>query len=1097
MKTKPFFYIILIFLFSCGGEATGSYTEEGNSLFAKIHSSQSNIHFTNTVEENNYFNFLNYSYIYNGGGVAVGDINNDDLVDIYFTSNQQSNKLYLNIGGFVFDDITTAAHVGDEVEGWTTGVSMIDINNDGYLDIYVCKSGLFNDPKLRANKLFINQQDNTFKEEAEKYGLADSGFSTQAYFFDFDKDGDLDMYLVNHRPDFQNNTVIDLDFQKKIFIDGSDRLFRNDNNHFVNISEQAGVLSKTWGLSASIGDFNNDDWPDIYVTNDFLEPDFLYINNQDGTFTDRLQENFNHISSNSMGSDFADINNDLYSDLLVLDMSPEDHIRSKNNMPSMSTENFNLIVNSGYHYQYMQNTLQLNNGNNTFSEIALMTGLAKTDWSWSPLIADFDNDGWKDVFVTNGILHELNNQDFRTKIKARIASKQKMDLEEAISMMPSKKTANYIYKNNRDLTFTNNIERWGLEEVTYSNGAAYADLDNDGDLDLIINNMDDEAGIYKNNAQQNYIQIKLQAIPLNHFAIGTEVIVKSGNLQQSQSLYPNRGYQSSVDYKLTFGLSEQPVVDSIIIKWPNGENSILTNQKANQLIEIDFTKMLKKQLSKPVGYPDLQEVAALDIGIDYQHKENVFDDFQEQILLPHSQSKNGPFITTADVNNDGLIDFFIGGALNQAGELYVQQNDGKFKKQTTNTFIKDKKYEDLGALFFDADNDADQDLYIVSGGAEFPQGSDQYQDRLYTNDGLGNFTKAENTLPKMLSSGQVVIANDVDGDGDMDIFVGGRIIPDKYPYSPKSYLLINEKGVFKHQKQGEDFEEMGLISDAVFSDFDNDGDQDLLAVGEWTSIQVFENKEGRFTKLDIPILKATNGLWFSIAQKDIDNDGDIDYFVGNLGLNAKFKAKFHPFQIFCDDFDQNGTYDVILTNNYKGTLVPLRGKECTSQQIPTINNKFKTYNDFARADLDEILGAEHLKKALHLSADIFYSVYLENKGDGDFNVIKLPNELQIAPIFGFEFMDINKNGKDEIISIGNLYSTEVETVRYDASYGNVLSFIDTRYYSVKTPKFRVFPFQQSGFSVKGDAKNIKIINMGQDRELIFILKNNEKITIYQ
>ena len=1090
MNTKPFFYIILIFFLSCNNEGTkNDSTKETDTLFTRVLSKHSNIHFVNTVEENNYFNFLNYSYIYNGGGVAVGDINNDGLVDLYFTSNQQANKLYLNKAGFVFDDITTAAHVGDQMEGWTTGVSMIDINNDGYLDIYVCKSGLFNDPKVRANKLFINQHDNTFKEEAEKYGLADAGFSTQAYFFDFDKDGDLDMYLVNHRPDFQNNTVIDLEFQKKIFIDGSDRLFRNDNNRYVNISEKAGVLNKTWGLSASIGDFNNDNWPDIYVTNDFLEPDFLYINNQDGTFTDQLQEHFNHISANSMGSDFADINNDLYPDLLVVDMSPEDHIRSKNNMPSMSTENFNLMVNSGYHYQYMQNTLQLNNGNKTYSEIALLAGLAKTDWSWSPLVADFDNDGWKDVFVTNGILHELNNQDFRTKIKAKIARKQKMDLEEAINMMPSEKTANYMYKNNRDLTFTNNIDRWGLEKATYSNGAAYADLDNDGDLDLIINNMDDEAGIYRNNAQQNYIQIKLLEVPLNHFAIGTEVIVKSGSLQQSQRLYPNRGYQSSVDYKLTFGLKNQAIVDSIIIKWPNGDNSLLTEQKINQLIEVDFTKIPKKQLSNPVNHPYLQEVAALDIGIDYQHKENDFDDFQQQILLPHSQSKNGPFIATGDVNKDGLTDFFVGGAMNQAGELYLQKNNGTFQKQTTNTFTKDKKYEDLGVLFFDADNDGDQDLYVVSGGAEFPEGSDQYQDRLYINDGLGHFEKAKNALPKIGTSSQLVIANDVDNDGDQDLFVGGRIIPDKYPYSPKSYLLINEKGVFKHQKQGEGFEEMGLINDAIFSDFDNDGDQDLLAVGEWTSIQFFENQDGHFTKQNIFGLGASNGLWCSIAQKDIDKDGDMDYFVGNLGLNAKFKAKSQPFQIFCDDFDQNGTYDVILTNHYKGTLVPLRGRECTSQQIPSINNKFKTYNDFARADLDEILGAEHLNKALHLSADMFHSVYLENKGDGRFEMIRLPNELQIAPIFGFEFMDINKDGQDEIISIGNLYSTEVETVRYDASYGNVLSFSDAQ--------FKVLPFQQSGFSVKGDAKNIKIINTGQDRKLIFILKNNEKITIFQ
>ena len=551
------------------------------------------------------------------------------MVDIYFTSNQETNKLYLNQGNFKFKDITDSSEVGDQVEGWTTGVTMIDINTDGWLDIYVCKSGLFNDPKMRANKLFVNQQDGTFKQEAEKYGLADPAFSTQAYFFDIDNDDDLDMYLVNHRPDFNNNTKIDLEFQKKIFRDGSDQLYRNDNGKFTNISEQAGILNKTWGLSASIGDFNNDGWQDMYVTNDFLEPDFLYINNQDGTFTDQLKEYVNHISSNSMGSDFADINNDLHSDLLVLDMTPQDHIRSKSNMPSMSTESFNQIVDAGYHYQYMQNTLQLNNSNSTYSEIALLAGIAKTDWSWAPLIADFDNDGWKDIFITNGVLHELNNQDFRNNIKNKIARKEKMDLDEAINMMPSEKLSNYIYKNNGDLTFEKKINEWGFDSKTYSSGTSYADLDNDGDLDLIVNNMEDEAGLYQNNSTQNYIQIQLKGTSKNPLGIGAKIVVQTKNFSQSQEVNLSRGFQSSIDPKLTFGVGKTESIYAVEVFWPDGLLSEITHVKPNQLLTIDYQSATKPNFEEAVIKPYFKEQNSEDLGITYQHQENEFDDFSK------------------------------------------------------------------------------------------------------------------------------------------------------------------------------------------------------------------------------------------------------------------------------------------------------------------------------------------------------------------------------------------------------------------------------------------------------------------------------------
>ena len=1083
--------LIITILVSCTTDKKiNSISNQETQQFTKIHTSHSNIDFKNTVKENNYFNFLNYSYIYNGGGVAVGDINGDGLVDVYFTSNQQSNKLYLNKGNFIFEDITKNAKVGDEVEGWTTGVTMVDINNDGFLDIYVCKSGLFNDKKVRANKLFVNQKDTTFKEEAELYGIADPAFSTQAYFFDMDNDGDLDMYLVNHRPDFNNNTVINLEFQKKIFRDGSDQLYRNDNGKFKNISEQAGILNKAWGLSASVGDFNNDGWQDIYVSNDFLEPDFLYINNQNGTFSEQLQEKFNHISSNSMGSDFADINNDLHPDLLVLDMTPEDHIRSKSNMPSMSTENFDRIVKAGYHYQYMQNTLQLNNGNGTFSEIAQLSGIAKTDWSWAPLIADFDNDGLKDVFVTNGILHELNNQDFRNRIKNKISNKEKMDLTEAVKMMPSEKLSNYIFKNNGDLTFKSKGKDWGLDALTYSNGAVYADLDNDGDLDLLINNIEDKAGVYKNNSTQNYLQIQLLGTEKNILGIGAKVIVQTSNFSQSQIVNLTRGFQSSIDPKLTFGIGNATSIDSVKVIWPNGKYSELTSIKPNQLITIGYSTAKNKVPEKIESKPYLKEISPASIGIGYKHQENDFDDFKKQILLPHSESKNGPFITTADVNSDGLEDFFIGGAKDQTGELYIQKTNGTFKKSSLKTFTKDRKYEDLGVLFFDVDNDNDQDLYIVSGGAEHPNQSKMYQDRLYLNDGQGNFNKSENSLPEMRTSGQVIIADDVDNDGDLDIFVGGRIIPDQYPYSPKSYLLINDSGTFKKSNTSSDLNEIGLITSAIFTDYDKDGDNDLIAVGEWTKIQIFENNNGQFSKLEIPALEKTAGLWFSIAQNDMDGDGDLDYFIGNLGLNSKFKAKKEkPFKIYCDDFDGNGTYDIILAKEYKGALVPLRGKECTSQQMPFVNQKFETFKSFAEADLGDILGENNLESALQLQADLFYSVYLENKGNGNFSVVKLPNQTQISPILSFEFVDLNKDGTEEIICFGNLYHTEVETVRYDASFGSVMRFN-------KNHNFSTLPYKLTGLNVKGDSKNSVQLKL-KDKNFILITNNNDNPKLFQ
>ncbi len=1058
--------------------------KSGNKTqFSLIPANQSAIHFNNKVEETKALNFLNFSNIYNGGGVATADFNNDGLVDIFFVANQVSNKLYLNKGDFKFEDVTPVSGLED-AEGWSTGVSVVDINNDGWLDLYVCKSGEIENNALRENKLYINQKNNTFKEEAKKWKVNDPGFSTQAYFFDYDKDGDLDMYLVNHRIDFENTSRLNMRIERAFNRLNSDIFYRNDGDTFTEITHEVGLVNKAWGLSASIGDFNNDNWPDVYVCNDFLTPDMLYINNKNGTFTNQILDRMNHISFSSMGSDYADINNDLLPDLLVLEMAAEDHIRSKENMATMSTGNFKALVKNEYHHQYMVNTLQLNNGDGQFSEIAQLSGLAKTDWSWAPLVVDFDNDGFKDVFITNGILKDMANQDFRVEMTKRFAQKNKPDFKEVIDMLPSNKIANYSFKNNGDQTFSNTSEKWGFNVGTQSNGVAYADFDNDGDLDLVINNINDKAQVYQNNDSNNFIQIKLEGNLKNTLAIGSKVTINVAGEKQYQELYLSRGFLSSVENIIHFGIGKASVVDEILIEWPNQKITKLAQIEANQIIEVDQTNSSSLNTNKPKDKTLLSSISLWKKGIKYKHKELDFDDFKNQILLPHSQSRNGPFIDKADVNGDGLEDFFVGGAAGQSGELYMQTETGDFKKQEADIWIMDKSFEDLGVLFFDADNDQDQDLYVVSGSSEFPENSILFQDRLYINNGNGVFERRTNALPVINSSGQCVKASDIDNDGDLDLFVGGRVIPDKYPFAPKSYILINEKGTFKNKTNqiAPSLENIGMVTDATFSDYDNDGDDDLIIVGEWMPITLFENKDGEFQHKKNESLENTKGLWFSVAAHDIDDDGDMDYFAGNLGLNAKFKVNAKKeFHIFCDDFDNSGTYDIILSSNYNGNLVPSRGRECSSQQMPFVKDKFPSYKAFAEASLVDVYGEDNLDSALHHEAETLESTFIENLGNGEFKLKKLLNAVQISPIMDFEFIDIDNDNSKDIFIVGNHYNAEVETVRYDASYGAVLSYSDGAFI-LNDPKI-------TGFINKGNAKNITVVDTKSGKTLL--IANND------
>ena len=1082
---KPHILIKLVFnlflfslLFSCEKKAE----EQSSSLFSLLDNTHTNIHFSNNVKENLYFNFINYSYIYNGAGVAVGDINNDGLEDLYFTSNQNSNKLYLNKGDFEFEDITEKALVIDN-KGWTTGVTMIDINNDGWLDIYVCKSGSLESHDLRKNKLYINQHNNTFKESAGDYGLDHFGFSVQAYFFDYDNDQDLDMYLVNHRQDFQNNTNIDPLIQQQKETYNSDQLFRNDNNHFTNVTIEAGTENKAWGLSASIGDFNNDNLTDIYVANDFLEPDFLYINQGDGTFKDKILKHFNHISANSMGSDYADINNDLKPDLITLDMMAEDHIRSKENMASMSTENFNSLVKIGYHHQYMSNMLHLNNDNGTYSEIAQLAGIAKTDWSWAPLIADFDNDGFNDLFVTNGIEHDLSNQDFRNQMKTNIRNRKKVSLDQAINMMPSNKLGNYIFKNNKNLTFNNSTLEWGFNEKVNSTGAVYADLDNDGDLDIVVNNQSDEAHIYKNNSSNNNITISLEGTEHNKNGIGSQVSLYAKDLHQSKTLFVSRGYQSSVTNRLHFGLEKLTVIDSLVVEWPDGNKQHFINPKVNTIISADYKEALKPKTNPSRSKTLFETVNPIDIGINYEQKENNFNDFNLQLLLPQKQSENGHILEVGDINKDGLDDFFVGNAKGSKASLYLQKNDGTFVETNKSLFYSERGYEDTDAIFIDIDNDNDLDLFVTSGGYEFEENNPFLQDRLYMNDGKGNFSKS-NRLPKILSNSKCIASTDYDNDGDLDIFIGSSVKHGKYPLAYQSYLLENQNGKFIDATSTiiDNIADLRMVNDAVFSDYDNDGDKDLIVVGEWMPITLFENKDKKFIRKELDAFKNTHGWYQSITASDLDKDGNIDYIVGNWGDNNKFHpGKEKPLHIYADYFDDNSTFDIALSKVSKtGDLLPIRGKECSSQQTPFINTKLKTYSEFAAATLPDIYGQNKLDNATHYKVFNFKSVILKNKGHGHFVINNLPEQGQFSPTLSTVVHDINDDGYLDIFGVGNIYDSEVETIRYDASMGYILSGDDKKSFQY---------YHDTSYLNKEEAKIIKKIRINQTIHFIILNKN--------
>ena len=1096
--TKIFLLVITIFIISCQGV-------DQSKMFSLMPSSKTGITFKPILQETEEFNILTYGYIYNGGGVSAGDINNDGLTDLYFTASMVGSRLYINKGNFKFEEIAQKA--GVFAEGlWNTGTTMADVNGDGFLDIYVCRSAAKDDYK-RKNLLFINNGDLTFTEKAAEYGIDDSGYSTQGAFFDYDRDGDLDLYVVNHSSqEYSSFRQISNSLKQQRNPAYEDRLYRNDDGKFVDVSDSAGLVSNVlgFGLGIAVSDMNNDNWPDIYISNDFKEQDYLYINNQDGTFTESLEQYIGHTSHFSMGSDVADINNDGFPEIMTLDMLPENNYRIKMVSGPDNYDKNSFLEKSGFYYQTMRNMMHLNNQGKSFSEIGQFSGVSNTDWSWASLFTDLDNDGYKDLFITNGVKRDYTNMDFLNFAVQDRINQNKTGVETAITdlleNMPATIEENYTYHNNGDLTFSKVNEEWGLNQKSLSNGAVYADLDNDGDLDLVVNNIDEYPFVYRNNSElhtsNHYLKINFKGEGKNTSGIGAKVTLTNGNKLLMQELMPTRGFQSSVDFNMIFGLGDAVSVDQLKIIWPDGKVQVMTDVKADQTITLNQkdAALVENNSEGIVGKTFFTDIT-IDSLIPYRHLENDYNDFKREQLLPHKLSTQGPTLTKADVNNDGLDDIYIGGAKGSEGRMFKQTSSGKFVSINKNTFLTDKESEDIGSLFFDADNDGDMDLYVVSGGNDFEEDSSELQDRLYINDGRGNFVKSATGLPKMISSGSCVHANDIDGDGDLDLFVGGRLVPGKYPTAPRSYILQNNgKGVFRDITFtiNPDLEYPGMVKDALWTDFDNDNIDDLILVGEWMKIRTFKNVNGKLVEVyDDNGLNDSEGWWNSIEQGDFDKDGDMDYIIGNFGRNSQLKTSIaEPVGLYTKDFDNNGSLDPIMTSYNMGAEFPVFSKDDMVGQLSGLKGKYLNYSDYASAKITDVFSPEELKGATVLKAKNFNTSYMENLGDGKFKLVPLPVETQFSPIYGILKGDYNNDGNEDWVVGGNFFGTRVKFGRYDANKGLVL-------WGDGKGNFKPSTVMESGLNIDGEVRDITKITLADKSEVILFVRNNDGIAIYK
>lgn len=1098
---------ICLLVFSCDPQSNNDQLADVGR-FVLLSSETTGINFENNLTYNEKLNTYTYRNFYNGAGIALGDINNDGLLDIYFSGNQVDNKLYLNKGNFLFEDITETAGVA-AANSWSTGVSMADVNGDGYIDLYVCKSG---PPKLlessivnsRHNQLFINNGDLTFSDKAKKYQVADEGLSTHAAFFDYDKDGDLDMYLLNNSTRPIGAYDLKLGRREERDPEGANKLYRNDGEYFTDVSEEAGIYGSAigYGLGVTIGDVDKDGWQDIFISNDFFERDYLYINQKDGTFRESLEESMSEISMGSMGADMGDINNDGLPEVYVTEMLPPKLERIKTKTLFESWDKYQANLKNGYHHQFTRNVLQLNNGRNSegqmiFSEISRFTGLEATDWSWGALIFDYNNDTHKDIFVANGIYKDLTDHDYVNYYANNdlFIAKYKADstvLTNLIDKIPSTPVQNFLFKNTGDLQFENVADNTGLLHKGFSNGAVYGDLDNDGDLDLVINNINDAVSVYQNEfSKGNYIQFQLEGAGKNTAAIGTQITVYSNGEMYYQEQSPVKGYLSSIDPRVHFGLGEHQLIDSVLIRWPDDSYSKITIPAINQLLKIKETDQVKYQkLDEKLNQPLLQKVEEESV-LTYEHQESNFVDFNRNRLAFEMISAEGPLTSMQDVNDDGRPDIFVGGAKDSPAQLFISEGKNGYRSSGQEVFATDDRSEDAGSVFLDADGDGDQDLFVCSGGIEFQKSSTGNIDRLYLNDGNGIFTrKPSNVLAAIRGSSSFVKVIDYDTDGDADLLIGSRSIAFQYGVPGDIYLLQNDgKGNFKNvsDSQSDDFGQAGLLKDAEVVDIDGDGDEDLIVAGEWLPLTIWRNDNGKFVKSEIV---NSSGLWNTVLCADFNGDGLMDILAGNQGLNTRFKASVDkPMQLYVNDFDNNGSVEQMITQFEGDSAYPINMLQDLVKQMPPLRKKVKDYNTYKNKTIDQLFEPAIFERSLVWKAENLETTLYLNKGDLVFEKANLPKEAQFSQVHAIAFADLDGDGNDDLILGGNQLKARPEWGINNASRGQVFT-------GNGKGEFTYLPESKSGLSVEGEVRDIDVLEIDGNK-YVFFWRNNRSVKKYK